>query len=238
MTRKQQATRSKPTPHTGIANPDFALTEAMRILRREVRRWPTPVVTIYSQRKKMTPFHILVSTIISLRTQDKTTAEASQRLFALAETPQAMAGLAESRIAKAIYPAGFYRTKARTLREISRELIAEHDGVVPDTVDDLVKFKGVGRKTANLVVTLGHGKPGICVDTHVHRITNRWGYLKTKNPDKTEFALRSHLPKRYWIPINDWLVAFGQNQCRPVSPICSSCAIAGICARVDVAISR
>ncbi len=237
MTRKHQATRSKSSPLSGIANPDFALTETMRILRREVRSWPTPVVTIYAQRK-MTPFHILVSTIISLRTQDKTTAEASERLFALAQTPQSMAGLSDSHIAKAIYPAGFYRTKAQTLREISRELVAYHGSVVPDTVEELVKFKGVGRKTANLVVTLGFAKPGICVDTHVHRITNRWGYLKTKNPDKTELALRSHLPKRYWIPINDWLVAFGQNQCRPVSPICSTCAMAGICARVDVTISR
>jgi len=149
-----------------------------------------------------------------------------------------MVNLRATTIAKLIYPVGFYKTKAETLRDISRTLLHDYGGEVPDSVETLIELKGVGRKTANLVVTLGHGKPGICVDTHVHRICNRWGYLETKTPGQTEFALREKLPKRYWIPINDWLVAFGQNQCKPVSPICSTCELAGICARVGVAKSR
>ena len=215
----------------------FPISRALAIVRAETRRWPTPIVTIYSQRRA-TPFVILVSTIISLRTQDKTTAEASARLFALAETPEAMARLPAARIAKAIYPAGFYRTKAKVILEASRRLLAEYGGRVPDDVEELTKLKGVGRKTANLVVTLGYGKPGICVDTHVHRICNRWGYVKTAAPDKTEMALRAALPGRHWIEINDLLVAFGQNVCKPISPLCSECKLAGFCPRLDVGKSR
>lgn len=216
---------------------DFPIREAMETLRRMVRQWPTPAVTVFAE-NRATPFEILVSTILSLRTQDRTTAEASARLFKRARTPEGMLKLRAATIAKLIYPVGFYKTKAETLREISRTLIRDYGGKVPDSVEALIELKGVGRKTANLVVTLGHGKPGICVDVHVHRICNRWGYLETKTPDQTEFALRDCLPKKYWIPINDWLVAFGQNQCKPVSPICSSCELAAICARVDVKKSR
>lgn len=215
----------------------FPITRVMEALRQEVERWPTPVVTVFSE-QKASPYEILISTIISLRTQDKTTAEASHRLFGRAKTPAAMVGLRAATIEKLIYPAGFYKNKARTILEISRELIDDHGGQVPDDVDRLVEFKGVGRKTANLVVTLGFGKPGICVDTHVHRITQRWGYLESPNPDRTETILRQKLPKKYWIPINDWLVTFGQNQCKPVSPLCSTCALSPYCDRVDVAISR
>lgn len=215
----------------------FPITKVMEALRVEVGQWPTPVVTVFSE-QKASPFEILVSTIISLRTQDKTTAEASRRLFARARTPAQMVRLRAATIEKLIYPAGFYKNKARTILEISRELLETHEGQVPDDVDRLVEFKGVGRKTANLVVTLGFGKPGICVDTHVHRITQRWGYLESPNPDRTEAILRERLPRKYWIPINDWLVTFGQNQCKPVSPLCSTCALARHCDRVDVAISR
>jgi endonuclease-3 len=215
----------------------FPIRKALETLRRSVRQWPTPAVTVFAE-NRATPFEILVSTILSLRTQDKTTADASARLFARARTPESMLRLQTPAIEKLIYPVGFYKTKAATLRDISRTLIDDYGGVVPDSVDELVKLKGVGRKTANLVVTLGHGKPGICVDVHVHRICNRWGYIETKTPDKTEMLLREILPKRYWIPINDWLVAFGQNRCKPVSPFCSTCELAGICARVDVAKSR
>jgi len=141
-------------------------------------------------------------------------------------------------IARLIYPAGFYRNKAAQIADISRRLENDYGGVVPDDIDELLKFKGVGRKTANLVVTLGFGMPGICVDTHVHRICNRWGYVATKAPDETEAVLRKMLPAEYWIGINDLLVAFGQNHCLPVSPYCSSCCLAGMCDRQGVASSR
>lgn len=215
----------------------FPIDEVMKRLKLATRQWPTPVVTIYSN-EKASPFMILASTIISLRTQDRTTAEASMRLFALARTPEELARRKPGEIEKAIYPAGFYKTKAKTLIEMSKVILKEYGGVVPDTVEELVKLNGVGRKTANLTVTLGYGKPGICVDTHVHRITNRWGYLKTKTPDETETRLRAILPQQYWIPINDWLVAFGQNLCKPISPICSICPVGEFCARKDVGKSR
>ena len=144
----------------------------------------------------------------------------------------------EEEIERAIYPVGFYRTKAKVIKEISARLLTEYGGRVPDSMEELLKLPGVGRKTANLVATMGFGLPGICVDTHVHRITNRWGYVKTKTPDETETALRAKLPKKYWIEINDLLVTFGQNQCRPISPICSTCAVAKFCDRVGVGTSR
>lgn len=209
----------------------------MATLDREARAWPTPAVTVYAE-AKASPFEVLVATILSLRTRDEATAAASARLFALARTPEAILALDEATIAEAIRPAGFYRTKARTLREISGEVLARWGGRVPDDVDELTTLKGVGRKTANLVVSLGHGLPAICVDTHVHRICNRWGYLRTKTPDETETRLREILPRRFWIPINDRLVALGQNVCKPISPLCSKCALAGTCARIGVGKSR
>lgn len=217
--------------------PPFPIVAVMGTLRKEVRRFATPIVTVLSE-QRVSPYKILISTILSLRTKDDVTAAASARLFALAETPEAMIGLSPKAIEKAIYPAGFYRNKARTILDLSAELLENHDSRVPDSVEELVEFKGVGRKTANLVVTLGYGKPGICVDTHVHRICNRWGYLETKTPEQTEMVLRERLPKRYWIPINDWLVTYGQNLCKPVSPLCSQCALSDHCARRGVNVSR
>ena len=149
-----------------------------------------------------------------------------------------MAALTPARIEKAIYPVGFYRTKARVVRDIARDLIARFDGRVPDDIDALLTLKGVGRKTANLVVTIGFGKPGICVDTHVHRISNRLGYVRTRTPDETEMALRAKLPRRYWIGYNDLLVTFGQNVCAPISPKCSACPVRALCRRVGVTTSR
>lgn len=210
---------------------------AMELLREEYRHWRTPAVTIVATCEK-SPFKILVSCIISLRTKDEVTALSSARLFARAGTPAEILTLTADDIAQLIYPAGFYHTKAAQILDISRRLMAEYDGRVPSEIDDLLTFKGVGRKTANLVVTLGFGKAGICVDTHVHRICNRWGYVATKNPTETEMALRSKLPPRYWIEINDLLVAFGQNHCHPVSPRCSSCCLAAMCGRVSVKFSR
>ena len=203
------------------------------ILREEYKYWQTPAVTIVSQCEH-SPFKVLVSCVISLRTKDEVTALASERLFARAGTPSAMIELSSVEIGTLIYPAGFYRIKSEQILEISRRLNSEFGGRVPDELDELMKFKGVGRKTANLVVTLGFGKPGICVDTHVHRICNRWGYIKTKTPEESEAALRKKLPIAYWIQINELLVAFGQNHCCPVSPRCSSCRLAVLCRRVGV----
>ncbi len=211
--------------------------QAIRILRREVPKWKVPIVTLIAE-SRHSPFHILISCILSLRTQDTTTAKASHRLFELADTPGEMLRLSAKKIEKAIFPVGFYRVKAQTIREICRTLIDKYSGKVPDDIDELLKLKGVGRKTANLVVTLGYRKPGICVDTHVHRISNRWGYVGTKNPEKTEFALRAKLPKRYWIEYNDLLVSFGQHLCRPISPVCSQCPVRRYCDRVGVKVRR
>jgi len=173
-----------------------------------------------------------------LRTQDRTTGPAAARLFALADTPASMLRLTAGRIARTIYPVGFYRTKARVIRTICRDLLGRFGGRVPDEIDELLTLKGVGRKTANLVVTMGYAKPGICVDTHVHRISNRLGYVRTKTPEETEMALRARLPRRYWIGYNDLLVAFGQNVCTPLRPRCSACPARLLCRRVGVTASR
>jgi endonuclease-3 len=206
-------------------------------LREEYKTWQTPAVTVVAQCDG-SPYKVLISCIISLRTKDDVTASASARLFARAQTPEEMQLLTAEEISRLIYPAGFYRTKAAQIALLSQELVVQHHGIVPDGIDELLRFKGVGRKTANLVVTLGFGKPGICVDTHVHRICNRLGYIMTKTPDDTEKVLRVVLPAEYWIEINDLLVAFGQNHCHPVSPRCSNCVLAAVCDRIGVTVSR
>lgn len=193
-----------------------------------------PSVTKISKETKRDPFRVLVSCLISLRTKDEVTLEASSRLFAKADTPEKMLKLSEEDIAKLIYPAGFYKTKAGTIKNICGVLISEYGGRVPDEIDELVKMRGVGRKTANLVIVEGYGRPAVCVDTHVHRIFNRLGYVKTKTPDKTEIELRKHLPEEYWIRINEILVAYGRAVCRPVSPFCSSCRLSDYCDKVSV----
>ncbi|HBG06648.1 MAG: endonuclease III [Geobacteraceae bacterium GWC2_58_44] len=216
---------------------DDEIHQAMAILPEAVRGWVTPAVTIVATQDH-DPFKVLISCILSLRTRDQTTADASMRLFGLADTPEQLSRLSAAQIEEAIYPVGFYRIKAQQIQEISRLLAERHEGRVPDQLEELLKFKGVGRKTANLVLTLGFGKQGICVDIHVHRICNRWGYLKTRTPEQTEVALRQKLPPEYWIVINDLLVTFGQNQCTPVSPRCSSCPLYHLCDRVGVVKSR
>jgi len=180
------------------------------------------------------PFRILVGCVISLRTKDEVSYAATDRLFERASTPEAMLKLRKATIAKLIYPAGFYNRKAEQIREISRLLIAEHGGRVPDRLETLLELPGVGRKTANLVITLGFRKPGICVDTHVHRISNRLGWVETTHPDKTEQVLRAILPRRHWIPINETLVRHGQQVCKPISPICSACPIETDCPKIGV----
>jgi endonuclease-3 len=166
------------------------------------------------------------------------TAAATERLFLLASTPAEMLRLSEAEIQRAIYPVGFYRNKAETIRHVCRELIERFQSRVPDSIEELLTLKGVGRKTANLVVSLGFNGAGLCVDTHVHRISNRIGYVRTKNPEETEFALRAKLPPEHWSRYNTLLVAFGRNTCRPISPLCSHCPVEAYCDRVGVLKSR
>jgi endonuclease-3 len=209
------------------------ISDVIAILRREAPAWGAPVVTLIAEQTG-DPFRVLISTILSLRTQDETTTAASRRLFARAATPQAMLRLRAATIARLIYPVGFYRTKARAIRSVCRTLLERWNGEVPCDLDALLTLRGVGRKTANLVLTLGFRAPGICVDTHVHRITNRLGYVRTRSPDETEQALRRKLPAQHWIEINDLLVAFGQHLCRPISPHCTRCPVVEYCPRRGV----
>src|SRR5512146_102621 len=192
----------------------------LKLLRHAAVGWNAPVMALEAA-EHGEPFRVLIGCILSLRTRDETTAVAAPRLFAEASTPHAMLALGEDAIARLIYPVGFYRTKAATIVGICRELIARFDGRVPDSIDALLTLKGVGRKTANLVVTQAYAKPGICVDTHVHRISNRWGLVAARTPDETAAALRVALPRRYWMEYNTLLVAFGQTICQPLSPWCS-----------------
>ena len=213
------------------------LVRVLTILKKESAGWNVPIVTLVAQRSA-DPYQVLISTLISLRTKDEVTTLASLKLFKLADTPKSMIRLKAGEIRKAIYPAGFYKRKAETILRVSRILLEQHAGRVPGGLDELLALPGVGRKTANLVLTLGFGKPGICVDTHVHRITNRLGYVRTKSPDETEMVLRGKLPKAWWIPINDILVAFGQGLCKPVSPWCTRCPVSKWCERIGVTHSR
>lgn len=216
---------------------DSDIHHIVRILKKELEHGEMPVVSHMAE-DSPDPFAILISTLLSLRTKDEVTAVAAERLLALADTPEEMLKIPEEKIARTIYPVGFYRNKAKTVLAASRDLIERFGSKVPDNLDDLLSIKGVGRKTANLVVTLGYGKDGICVDTHVHRISNRLGYVQTKTPDDTEMALRAKLPRKYWIIINTLLVFFGRTTCKPISPLCSYCPLARYCDRVGVTVSR
>ena len=209
---------------------------SLKHLRKSIKTWPIPVVTAISSKRN--PFMVLVSCILSLRTRDMVTASASDRLFVLACTPEDFVNLEPEQVEKAIYPVAFFRNKTVTLFNLCRVLIDEYDGKVPELLDELLQIKGVGRKTANLTITLGYGNLGICVDVHVHRISNRWGYVETKSPDETEIALRKMLPKRYWKEFNNLLVSFGQNICKPTSPYCSKCCIEKYCSQIGVISSR
>lgn len=177
---------------------------------------------------------VLIACILSLRTNDRTTYPATLRMLKIAKTPQEMMNIKEEDLARAIYPVGFYKNKAGQIIELSKIIVEKYDGKVPDSIDELCKFRGVGRKTANLVMTLGFGEPAICVDVHVHRIFNRLGYVKTKTPEETEFALREKLPIQYWIPINTLLVTHGQNVCKPINPKCGECPISEYCEKFGV----
>ena len=205
----------------------------IRQLKKSSSSWKLPAVTQVGVETR-DPFLVLISCLLSLRTKDAVTEAASKRLFARARTPQQLLNLPLVSIRKLIYPVGFYKTKALRIHQICQHLLGRFQAKVPGTLEELLTLPGVGRKTANLVLTVGFGKLGICVDTHVHRISNRLGYVKTKTPEQTEMALREKLPKRYWIEYNDLLVAFGQSLCRPVSPWCSRCPVKRFCKRVGV----
>jgi endonuclease-3 len=216
---------------------DFNIHAVMERLTATMPDFAPPLIEGMGSNQQ-SPFRILIATILSLRTKDTLTAVVAPRLFAVADTPEAMLHLSEERIAELIYPVGFYQNKARSILQICAILQTQYGGAVPADLDALLALPGVGRKTANLVLTMGFGLPGICVDTHVHRICNRWGYVETKNPDQTEQVLRQILPQEYWIPINGLLVTLGQNICHPTSPKCRSCPVAEYCARVGVKRSR
>ena len=208
---------------------DKDIDKIMKELLKVTKRMPMPVVTEIKLVTNRDAYKILISTMLSLRTKDSTTRDASMRLFEKAGNPKDILKLSEEEIAKLIYPVGFYRVKAKNILEVSQTIIDDYNGKVPDEIDELLKLRGVGRKVANLVVTEAFDKYGICVDTHVHRISNRFGYVSTKKPEQTEFALRKKLPKKYWRVYNDTLVIYGQNLCKPINPLCNQCSVSKYC---------
>lgn len=208
---------------------DKDIDKIMKELLKVTKSMPMPVVTEIKLVTNRDAYKILISTMLSLRTKDSTTRDASMRLFEKAGNPKDMLKLSEEEIAKLIYPVGFYRVKAKNILEVSQTIIDDYNGKVPDEIDELLKLRGVGRKVANLVVTEAFDKYGICVDTHVHRISNRFGYVLTKKPEQTEFALRKKLPKKYWRVYNDTLVIYGQNLCKPINPLCNQCSVSKYC---------
>ncbi len=203
------------------------------IIEKKSSQWTPPSVSTIAQGPP-SPFRVLIATLLSLRTKDEVTMAASRRLFQEADTPETILQLSKKQIEKLIYPVAFYRIKSVNILNICKDLIANHAGAVPKDLDSLMHFKGVGRKTANLVLILGYGIPAMCVDTHVHRISNRLGYIKTRTPDESEYKLRQKLPLKYWMKYNDLLVTYGQNQCKPVSPICSTCQLTKYCPKIGV----
>lgn len=196
-----------------------------------------PALTRMASRRR-DPFLVLVACLLSLRTKDEVTDQAMSRLLQRAKRPEDIAAIPATELEKIIYPVGFYRNKASTLKEISRAIIELYKGQVPDTIEELLKLKGVGRKTANIVVTEGFRHPGIAVDTHVHRISNRLGAVQTKVPDETEAVLREILPLKYWIRYNSLLVTHGRKTCAPISPFCRRCPVFQYCGRIGVVRSR
>ena len=208
---------------------DKDIDKIMKELLKVTKSMPMPVVTEIKLVTNRDAYKILISTMLSLRTKDSTTRDASMRLFEKAGNPKDMLKLSEEEIAKLIYPVGFYRVKAKNILEVSQTIIDDYNGKVPDEIDELLKLRGVGRKVANLVITEAFDKYGICVDTHVHRISNRFGYVSTKKPEQTEFALRKKLPKKYWRVYNDTLVIYGQNLCKPINHLCNQCSVSKYC---------
>jgi len=210
--------------------------EIIETLKKERGKFKKTAISEIQETKD--PFRVLISCLLSLRTKDNVTLKASKKLFSVAKTPEELLKLSTKKIEELIYPVGFYRVKAKRIKEISKILIEQFGGKVPDSLDELLTLPGVGRKTANIVITQGFNKYGIAVDTHVHRVSNRLGFVKTKTPEETEIELRKIIPKKYWIEFNDLFVSFGQNICTPISPKCSICPINKYCNKVGVKTHR
>ncbi len=210
------------------------IDKVIKLMKKDCEKYSSPIVTEISDITK-SPFKVLVSCILSLRTKDKVTALASKRLLERADTPEKILKLSTKEIEKLIYPVGFYRRKAKNLKEISKDLIYKYGSIVPDREDELLKLKGVGRKTMGIVMCYGYGKNNyIPVDSHVHQVANRLGWVKTRNPEDTEIGLMKKIPKSYWHDLNDLFVKFGQNVCVPVSPFCSKCVVNKYCRKCGV----
>jgi len=212
---------------------EFPIDKAMGLLDDEVREYQVPVVDLVAAQTK-DPFKVLVATILSARTKDEVTTAACRRLFKRVNTPEDLESIPLDELEKLIYPVGFYRNKAKHLAQLPGALKEQFNSRIPDDVESLVHLPGVGRKTANLVVVIAFGKPAVCVDTHVHRIMNIWGYVQTATPLETEMALRKKLPEKYWLRVNSILVAFGQGTCKPVRPHCDRCVLLDICPQIGV----
>lgn len=210
----------------------------IKLVKSAIHKWPRPFMERLAAESGPDPFKILIACVLSLRTRDQAAAEASERLFSLSADPFSMRDVSLKKLEESIFPVGFYRTKAKQIAEMSKQICEAFHGIVPDAIDSLLTLPGVGRKTANLVRTIGYKKSGICVDIHVHRICNRLGYVATRSPDETEVVLREKLPKKYWVPLNGLLVSFGQNHCTPRLPRCSSCLISPHCQRLGVLSAR
>lgn len=219
-------------------DPDVYIHKIIAILQKSTKDMVPPASTSINQEFGQNPFLILVSCILSLRTRDAVSLAASKRLFAHAKTPEQLAKMSPTVVEKIIYPVGFYRQKAQRLVNISAEIITTFHGTVPHTLEELMSFKGVGLKTATLVLAEGFNIPALCVDTHVHKISNRLGLVATKTPEQTEAELKKIIPQKYWIEINRLFVMWGQNVCVPVSPFCSKCPLASMCPKVGVTRSR
>ena len=212
--------------------------KVITLIGKEARKFREPFVTAVANETR-DPYQVLIGCLLSLRTKDETTAGACERLFILAKTPKQMVRLKPSQIEKAIYPVGFYRVKTKRIQEISKTLLDQYNGNVPRTMEELLKLKGVGRKTANVTLTYGFNDPdGLAIDVHCNRIPNRLGWVKTKTPEETEMALRKLIPRKYWLQFNDSFVLFGQNVCKPISPFCSRCIANDHCKRVGVKKNR
>jgi len=217
---------------------EFPFDDMMKALTAFFPEEAAPIITRISRDRKNDPFLVLVGTLLSLRTKDETTEKVMETLMPHVRTPRELLRIPTGDLERMIYPVGFYRNKAKILKEVAGIIITSFGGKVPDTIEELLTIRGIGRKTANLVVTEGYGKPGICVDTHVHRISNRLGVVSTKNPHQTEEMLRQVLPQKYWIVYNSLLVTFGKRICTPLSPKCSQCPLNTICPKKNVTKSR
>jgi len=218
----------------------YKFDEFFTNLKKELKNYNPPVLdsSIWNEIKQ-TPYTTLISCILSLRTKDEVTGPASKRLLKRYNTPEKIIDMSEKQIQELIYPVGFYKTKAKTIKNISKTLIEKYNSKVPDTLEELLKLKGIGRKTANIVMVYGHKKTGyLPIDTHCHRIPNRLGWIKTKTPEETENELKKILPEKYWDDFNNLFVQFGQSICVPISPFCSKCPIKQFCKQKNVTKNR